>query len=126
MILAMPIFTRCPLKIDLLKIPGAKKFQSKDGTWHIAIPHPAVYIGEKGAYLDCDLSERKEKDRYDNTHSIALRQSQEDRQAKLPRVFIGDGKTLTFADRGQSQPQQAKPAAKDGAWIDDSSDTIPF
>jgi len=28
--------------------------------------------------------------------------------------------------RGRSQPQQAKPAAKDDTRIDDSSDTIPF
>ncbi len=112
-----------PLKIDLLKIPGARKFQSKDGTWHVAIPHPSVYIGEKGAYLDCDLSERKEVDRFDNTHSIAMRQTKEQRQAKEPRVFIGDGKTLTFGNS-----QQSAPAKKDDSWIDstDDSDSIPF
>jgi hypothetical protein len=113
-----------PLKIDLLKIPGAKKFQSKDGTWHVAIPHPAVYIGEKGAYLDCDLSEKKNgKDNYDNTHSIAMRQSKEQRQAKEPRVFIGDGKTLTFGNS-----QQSAPAKKDDTWIDSTDDglEVPF
>jgi len=62
-----------PLKIDLLKIPGARKFQAKDGSWHLAIPHPSIFIGEKGAYLDCDLTERKEKDRFENTHNIAFR-----------------------------------------------------
>lgn len=110
-----------PLKIDLLKIPGAKKFQSKDGTWHVAIPHPSVYIGEKGAYLDCDLSERKEVDRYDNTHSIALRQSKEARQAKEPRVFIGDGKTITFGNSQQSAPAKPEPQ-----FDDDGNEDIPF
>jgi hypothetical protein len=110
-----------PLKIDLLKIPGAKKFQSKDGTWHVAIPHPAVYIGEKGAYLDCDLSERKEVDRYDNTHSIAMRQSKEQRQAREPRVFIGDGTTLTFGNS-----QQSAPAKSESQIDDDGNEDIPF
>jgi hypothetical protein len=113
-----------PLKIDLLKIPGAKKFQSKDGTWHVAIPHPAVYIGEKGAYLDCDLTEKKNgKDNYENTHSIAMRQTKEQRQAREPRVFIGDGKTITFGST-----QQSAPAKKDDSWIDSTDDNseIPF
>ncbi len=110
-----------PLKIDLLKIPGAKKFQSQDGTWHVAIPHPSVYIGAKGAYLDCDLSERKEVDRFDNTHSIAMRQSKEARQAKEPRVFIGDGKTLTFGNSQQSAPAKSEPQ-----FDDDGNEDIPF
>jgi hypothetical protein len=111
-----------PLKIDLLKIPGAKKFQSKDGTWHVAIPHPAVYIGEKCAYLDCDLSEKKNgKDNYENTHSIAMRQSKEARQAKEPRVFIGDGKTLTFGNSQQSAPAKSEPQ-----FDDDGNEDIPF
>jgi hypothetical protein len=112
-----------PLKIDLLKIPGSRKFQAKDGSWHVAIPHPSVYIGEKGAYLDCDLTERKEPDRFDNTHSIAMRQTKEQRQAKEPRVFIGDGKTLTFGD---SKPAVKPVSQKDDSWIDDDSDSIPF
>jgi single-stranded DNA-binding protein len=115
-----------PLRIDLLKIPGSRKFQAKDGSWHVAIPHPSVYIGEKGAYLDCDLTERKEKDRFENTHNIAMVQSKEDRQAKAPKVYIGNGKTLTFGD-SQPQPQrQATPPVKDDKWIDDNTDDIPF
>jgi hypothetical protein len=110
-----------PLKIDLLKIPGAKKFQSKDGTWRVAIPHPSVYIGEKGAYLNCDLTEKRDgKDRYDNTHSIALQQSKGDRQAKVNRVFIGDGKTFTFGNSQQSDP--VMPVNQD----DEGFESVPF
>ena len=109
------------LKIDLLKVTGARKFQAKDGTEHVAIPATSLYIGEKGAYLDCDLTERKEKDRFENTHNIAMAQSKEDRQAKSPKVYIGNGKTLTF---GGSQPQQA-PAPTVSSTSDDDDD-IPF
>ncbi len=111
-----------PLKIDLMKIPGAKKFQAKDGSWHLAIPHPSIYIGEKGAYLDCDLTERREIDDYKNTHNIALQQTKEDRQAKAPKVYIGNGKTLTFGSSSASSaaPQQAAQAQ------DDDDDFVPF
>jgi hypothetical protein len=111
-----------PLKIDLLKIPGARKFQAKDGSWHLAIPHPSIFIGEKGAYLDCDLTERREIDDYKNTHNIALQQTKEERQAKAPKVYIGNGKTLTFGSSSapSAAPQQAAQAE------DDDGDFIPF
>jgi hypothetical protein len=114
-----------PLKIDLLKIPGARKFQAKDGSWHLAIPHPSIFIGEKGAYLDCDLTERREIDDYKNTHNIALQQTKEDRQAKAPKVYIGNGKTLTF---GTSSAPSAAPrrAAQGHVQTDDNEDDIPF
>jgi hypothetical protein len=114
-----------PLKIDLLKIPGARKFQAKDGSWHLAIPHPSIFIGEKGAYLDCDLTERKEIDDYKNTHNIALQQTKEARQAKEPKVYIGNGKTLTF---GSSSAPSAAPqrAAQGHVETDDNEDDIPF
>jgi hypothetical protein len=111
-----------PLKIDLLKIPGARKFQAKDGSWHLAIPHPSIFIVEKGAYLDCDLTERTEMDVYNNPHNIALQQTKEERQAKAPKVYIGNGKTLTF---GSSSAPSAAPRQAPQAQ-DNDEDDIPF
>jgi len=111
-----------PLKIDLLKIPGARKFQAKDGRWHLAIPHPSIYIGEKGAYLDCDLTERKEKDRFENTHNIAMVQTKEARQAKEPKIYIGNGKTLEF---GSSSAPSAAPRQAANT-TDEDFDDVPF
>jgi len=115
-----------PLKIDLLKIPGARKFQAKDGSWHLAIPHPSIYIGEKGAYLDCDLTERKEKDRFENTHNIAMVQTKEARQAKDPKVYIGNAKTLTFGTSSAPSAAPRQAAQKDASWIEDDSQDVPF
>jgi hypothetical protein len=108
-----------------LKIPGARKFTAKDGSLHVAIPHPAVYIGEKGAYLDCDMSERRETDDYGNTHSITLQQTKEDRQAKAPKTYIGNAKTLTF---GSSSAPSAAPQRATQGYVetDDNEDDIPF
>ena len=114
-----------PLKIDLLKIPGARKFQAKDGSLHVAIPHPAVYIGEKGAYLDCDLTERREIDDYKNTHNIALQQTKEERQAKAQKIYIGNGKTLEFGS--SSAPSNTGRAPQAPMSDDDDDDSqIPF
>jgi hypothetical protein len=113
-----------PLKIDLLKIPGARKFQAKDGSWHLAIPHPSIFIGEKGAYLDCDLTERKEIDDYKNTHNIALQQTKEARQAKEPKVYIGNGKTLTFGS--SSAPTSTGRGPQAPMNNDDDESDIPF
>ena len=115
-----------PLKIDLLKIPGARKFQAKDGSWHVAIPATSLYMGEKSAYLDCDLTERKQIDDYKNTHNIAMAQSKEDRQAKVAKVYIGSGKTVTFGDSQQQPQRQATPPVKDDKWIDEDSLDVPF
>lgn len=112
-----------PIKIDLLKIPGARKFQAKDGSLHVAIPHPAVYIGEKGAYLDCDMSERRETDDYGNTHSITLQQTKEDRQAKAPKTYIGNAKTLTF---GSSSAPTSTGRGPQAPMNDDDDSDIPF
>ena len=115
-----------PLKIDLLKIPGARKFQAKDGSWHLAIPHPSIYIGEKGAYLDCDLTERKEIDDYKNTHNIAMVQTKEARQAKAPKVYIGNGKTLTFGSTSAPSAAPRQASQKDASWIEDDNSNVPF
>lgn len=114
-----------PLKIDLLKIPGARKFTAKDGSLHVAIPHPAVYIGEKGAYLDCDLTERREIDDYKNTHNIALQQTKEERQAKATKIYIGNGKTLEFGSTSAPTSTGRGPQAPMNDDDDDDSQ-IPF
>lgn len=113
-----------PIKIDLLKIPGARKFTAKDGSLHVAISHPAVYIGEKGAYLDCDMSERRETDDYGNTHSITLQQTKEDRQAKAPKTYIGNAKTLTFGN--SSAPTSTGRGPQAPMNDDDDGDDVPF
>jgi len=114
-----------PLKIDLLKIPGARKFTAKDGSLHVTIPHPAVFIGEKGAYLDCDLTERREIDDYKNTHNIALQQTKEERQAKVQKIYIGNGKTLEFGSTSAPSSTGRGPQAPMNDDDDDDSQ-IPF
>ena len=111
------------LKIDLLKVTGARKFTAKDGSEHVAIPATSLYIGAKAAYLDLDMRENRDgPDDYENTHMLTISQTKEQRQAKERTPIVGNAKTMVF---GSSQPQ-SKPAAKDDKWIDDDSSEIPF
>jgi hypothetical protein len=115
------------LKIDLLKVTGARKFTAKDGTEHVAIPATSLYMG-KGAYLDLDMRGNREgEDQYGNTHFIAISPTKEQRMAKEKTPIIGNAKTLTFGDTPQPQ-RQSTPQVKDDKWIDDPTDDsfIPF
>ena len=116
------------LKIDLLKVTGARKFQAKDGSEHVAIPATSLYMG-KGAYLDLDMrGNRDGEDQYGNTHFIAISPTKEQRMAKEKTPIIGNAKTLTFGDAPQQPQRQSTPQAKDDKWIDDPADDsfIPF
>lgn len=116
------------LKLDLLKVTGARKFTAKDGSEHVAIPATSLYMG-KGAYLDLDMRENRDgEDQYGNTHFIAISPTKEQRMAKEKTPIIGNAKTLTFGDAPQ-QPQRQqsvstpKPASD---AFDDEVDDLPF
>jgi hypothetical protein len=95
------------IKIDLMKIPGARRFTAKDNVEHIAIPATALYMGAKAAYLDLDMKENRDgEDQYGNTHFIAISPTKEQREAKERTPIVGNAKTLTFGDK----PKPAAPS----------------
>ena len=42
------------------------------------------------------IVERKEKDKFDNTHTVYMNQTKEQREAKQEKAYVGAGKVLTF------------------------------
>lgn len=57
------------------------------------IPKSALKQAKNGKlYLGIVVCEKKEEDQFGNTHYIAVSQTKEERDAKAPRVYIGDGK----------------------------------
>lgn len=89
------------IKIDLLKIPGARQVTSKEGRSYIALDTTAsgFYVGAKCVYLDLDMrANRDGPDKHENTHWIAITPTQEQRMAKERTPIIGNAKTLTFGD----------------------------
>lgn len=116
------------LKLNLLKVTGARKFTAKDGSEHVAIPATSLYMG-KGAYLDLDMRENRDgEDQYGNTHFIAISPTKEQRMAKEKTPIIGNAKTLTFGDAPQQPQRQQSVSTQKPASdaFDDEVDDLPF
>ena len=85
------------------------------------IPKSAIFKGEKGSYLSLDVWINDEEDKFGNHASANIRQSKEERDAKAPKVYVGNGKKVFgWDDAPVSQPATAKAVA-----ADDDGD-IPF
>lgn len=61
------------------------------------IPEDKITTSSNGKkYVNIVVDQRKEKDQYDNTHSVYMSQSKDERQAKVPKKYVGNGKEYTF------------------------------
>ena len=60
--------------------------------------------GEKGTYLNLNIIVSDEKDTYCNDTSIAIGQSKEEREAKVKKVFLGNGKTVWTGEGKKNDP----------------------
>ena len=62
------------------------------------IPAEARKKSEKNGkiYAKFVVDERKEKDKYDNTHTVYVNQSKEEREAKKEKQYVGSGKEFIF------------------------------
>jgi hypothetical protein len=112
------------LKIDLLKVTGARKFTAKDGSEHVAIPATSLYMAPKASYLDLDMRENRDgPDQYENTHMLTISPTAAQRAAKERTPIVGNAKTLTF---GTSSAPSAAPQQAAQAQDDDEDNFIPF
>ncbi len=85
-----------------------------------------LYHGAKGSYLGVTISLNDEIDQYGNNVSVWEEQTKEDRDAKAPRVFLGNGKVI-WTNEGQAQQgQQFGGAPQQGANGLPVEDELPF
>lgn len=84
-----------------------------------------LYKGEKGTYLNADLWINDEPDKYGNDGSINMVQTKEEREVKVPKIYIGKCKKVLG---WEGEAPTAKPAAPRyaGRQQDDAGDDIPF
>lgn len=47
-------------------------------------------------YMSICVSEMKQKDQFDNTHTVFMGQSKEQREAKEDKIYIGNGYAVNF------------------------------
>jgi len=93
------------------------------------IPKDKIYKGKKGSYLPITITINDEVDNYGNQGPVTVEQSKEEREAKAPKVYLGNikvvwtnGTNVQTAPRdengGNGQYQQASVSAVD--------DDLPF
>jgi len=89
------------------------------------IPQDKIIIGKTGKYASFTISVNNETDKFGNNASVVLAQTKEEREAKTPKVYLGNCK-LVWTDGvcpqvppRDGQQQQSKPAPAE-------NDDLPF
>ena len=70
-----------------------------------AIPKDLIIKGKKGSYINLTMFQNDET-KYGNNASISLSQSQEDREAKNPKIYLGNGKVVWVSDDNVSTAER--------------------
>jgi hypothetical protein len=73
-------------------------------------------------YVSVVVDERKETDKFGNTHAVYISQSKEERTAKTPKQYVGNGKEFKFNLSSPTPETTTKPQSNSN----DASDFIPF
>jgi hypothetical protein len=83
------------VSIDVTKIDKSKLVEGKNGQ----------------KYYSLVVDELRTPDKYDNTHTVYQNQTKDERAAKSPKVYIGNGKEFKFNQQTapQQQVQQSAP-----------------
>jgi len=93
------------------------------------IPKDKIFKGKKGSYLPITITINDEVDQFGNQGPVVVEQSKEEREAKTPKVYLGNVKVVWTNDQNVSpaprdgdQGQQAPPQPKAAQPVDD----LPF
>jgi hypothetical protein len=73
-------------------------------------------------YVSVVIDSRKETDKFGNTHTAYISQSKEQREAKTPKSYVGNGKEFKFNSSSPGPETTTKPQSNSN----DASDFIPF
>lgn len=73
--------------------------------------------GEKGTYLNLTVSINDSPDKFGNTVSAWQSQTKEQREAKVNRTFLGNGKVIFDSEGRQPQVQQQ---------VQEDDNSLPF
>lgn len=74
-------------------------------------------------YVSVVVDERKETDKFGNTHTAYISQSKEQREAKQPKSYVGNGKEFKFNSSPPTPETTTKPQSNSN---DAPVDDLPF
>lgn len=85
------------------------------------IPRDKIFVAESGKkYISICVSELREPDQFENTHSVFIRQSKEERERKDKRTYVGRGKAVVF------RPSDPTPDQVGELPVADNVDDLPW
>ena len=93
------------------------------------IPKDKIIDGEKGKYIPLSVSLNDELDKFGNNCSITVAQTKEERDAKTPKIYLGNGKVVwTNGNNVEVAPKdgQTTQATKEIEVTVESDDDLPF
>lgn len=109
------------VKINLLRVTGARPFTAKDGTEFLAIPikENGVYVTEKGQYLELTLIPNRDgPGQHGDDGFVTVNLSREQREAGEKGPIVGNWRHL-------KRPVATPPPVQTATAEDDDYD-IPF
>ena len=78
-----------------------------------AIDKSKIIEGKKGKYLPVTITVNDEPDQFGNQGPVCIQQTKEEREAKVPKTYLGNVKVVwtngTFPDRVTDGQPKAKP-----------------
>ena len=81
-------------------------------------------------YINLVVDERRMPDAYDNTHTVYVSQTKEERTAGEKKVYVGNGKEHVFNNSGNQQQSQQQPSTPQSNTYNNPStgsvDDLPF
>ena len=84
-----------------------------------------IYVGKKGKYLPVTITLNDELDNFGNNGPIIIEQTKEEREAKAPKVYLGNVKVVwTNGDNVSAAPRSDQPAQAVAAPA--PADDLPF
>jgi len=88
------------------------------------IPKDKIIDGKKGKYLPLTFTLNDEVDNYGNQGPVVVEQSKEERDAKAPKVYLGNVKVVwTNGDNVAAAPREGQPQQTAAQSADDD---LPF
>ena len=92
------------------------------------IPKEKIIDGRSGKYVSFDIWINDGPDQYGKDCSVNISQSKEEREAKVKKVYCGNGKTLFGFDQSaaRSQPQDQHNKSKSNGYQPQQDDDIDF
>ena len=91
------------------------------------IPKDAFKLAKNGKkYLNFVINKRKEVDKFGNDLTIQLSQTKEEKESKMAKVYIGQGKTFVFKNEAKAEPkiENGKINVEENPISED--DSLPF